>query len=762
MTPIIAKSQAGLNITHGPVFSVDLFNVEGDDQTVIFMVAHHLVVDVVSWRVLVQDLSYMLETGSLPAEDAPSFRSWLALQAEDNKSITDAKALLPFDEPKPDLTYWGVKPDDLTYGKVVLESFTLDEDITKLALGDAQAIFRSEPADLLAAAIVHSFARTFTDRKTPALHTEGHGREAPTGSDADLSRTVGWFTAIAPLVIPVVGDVLDTVRRAKDVRRSIPANGRPYFAHKWLSKKASWSPMEIIFNFLGGGIQQESESSETTSLVRPVELADDIAKGTGDVGSETKRMALFEVSAVVSDNKLQFNFMFDGSLKKGAEVRKWISVCKATLEEMIQGLVRHAHAEPTLADYPLLLPGLTYDGLRTLTDVVLPRMGIEKEHVMSRVEEIYPCSPVQDGMLISQLRNPDAYIFHAIYRASATSRHRKVNAHQIAGAWQQVVDRHAALRTVFVETVRRDGVFDQIVLSHADSGAILLQTSNEQEAMRAISQVTLANQANHLPHQLALCTTDSGDVLMKLEMNHAAMDGGSISIILDELASAYAGLLEAGPGPLYSDYIRFIRSQPAGADTAYWMQHLKGVKPCYFPNLNTTPSSVPALRSLTLDFSRFDELRQVTARTHVTLANIMHAAWALVLRKYTKSDDVCFGYLTADRDAPVDGIARTVGVLINMLCCRIQLEASNKTLQDVFVTAQEERMQGLEFQRCSLARVQHELGMGSKPLYNTSISTQNSERSGEDVDGDSGGRGEGIKFEMEEGHDPSEVSYTSL
>jgi non-ribosomal peptide synthase protein (TIGR01720 family) len=749
MAAVIASAQTSLSVEHGPVFRADLFDVTGQDQTIISMVAHHLCIDMVSWRIIVQDLSQLLETGSLPADMPMSFRSWCAQQSAHNKTV-NPETLLPFKESSPDLGYWSTQ-GPLIYGRTETETFSLDEGTTKLALGDSQKAFRSEPVELFLAAIVHAFAKTFRDRSVPTLHIENHGRETPEGSNLDLSQTVGWFTTICPLVVPIGNDVLDTLRRTKDTRRSIPQHGRPYFAHKDLAAAAdpTWSPMEILFNYLGGGVGvQQHEQGD--SLVHQVDLEDLDSSSTADVGPNTRRLALFEISAIVVNNRLQFSFVYDSSLGRASDVRKWIGACKNTLEEVTTSLAQRS-VEPTLSDYPLL--PMTYDGLRTLTEVALPRAGIDRAS-LSQIEDIYPCTPVQEGMLISQLRNPDAYIFHAVYNLTHTNPGHRLDAQRIARAWQKVVERHAALRTVFVESVRRGGVYDQAVLKKVDCGAVLLESSDK-DAMDKLSQVTIRTAKKpQLPHRLTLCTTHSGKLLLKLEVNHAAMDGGSLAIILGELASGYMGTLVASPAPLFSDYVQYIRNMPAGEDSAYWMRYLKGLQPCYFPNLNSSTTTLVsdsrALHSTAVQFSRYDELRRLSERTHVTLANIMHAAWAMVLRKYTGYDDVCFGYLTAGRDAPVENIDRTVGTLINMLCCRVQVSKS-QTLEDVFRTTQEEHLQSFQFQHCSLARVQHELGMAGKPLYNTSISIQNHSESGER------GVEETISFDMEKGHDPSEV-----
>lgn len=754
----MSATQSGLNIEEGPVFAVDIFDVVGEDSIIVYMVAHHLVVDIVSWRVILRDLGQALETGSLGSDVPASFSSWLDLQASHDNNI-DPKTLLPFEEVPPNIGYWNAT-GPLTYGKTITESFELGEVITKKALVDCHEAFKSEPMDLFLAAIGYAFARTFTDRDVPALHTESHGREPPVGSNIDLSGTVGWFTTICPLVVPVrAGDALDTVRRVKDTRRAIPANGRPYFAHKYLNAAASSSPMEVLFNYLGGGVGGgEKQQDDSDSLIRHVELdesqaAESDPMATADVGPETKRLALFEISAVVVNNKLHFSFIIDGSLPRTSSVRNWIKACKTTLEAMVGGLMQRS-AEPTLSDYPLL--PLTYDDLATLTKITLPQAGIAK--ASADIEDIYPCTPVQEGMLISQLRNPNAYIFHAVYDVAHTNPAAVVDAGSIARAWQKMVNRHASLRTVFIESVHSGAVFDQAVLKEVDCGVVMLKVRDDEVEQR-LSQITMASRTGQplLPHQLTVCTTDRGRILMKLEVNHVAVDGGSLSIIIEELAEAYNGTLDAGPGPLFSDYVKFIQSQPANADSSYWLRYLKGLEPCNFPRLvkDNKGTGTRSLRSTIMQFDRFNELRRLSEQTQVTLANIMHAAWAFVLRQYTGSDDVCFGYLTADRDAPVENIGRTVGTLINMLCCRIRIGKS-QTLEDVFRTAQEEHLESTQYQRCSLANVQHALGMSGKALYNTSISTQNHSKQ-EQQDGP---REETITFEMQAGHDPSEYAIT--
>jgi Condensation domain len=153
----------------------------------------------VSWRIILQDLQEFLETGPPSAEKPISFQTWCAMQAEQSQQQS-SKDLLPFDVMPADLAYWGMDGQRNTYSDVECETFVIDKDLTALAFGDCHKALHTEPLDLLLSAIIHSFSRTFSDRATPTLYNESHGRE---NTNLDLSRTVGWFTTICPLHVSV-------------------------------------------------------------------------------------------------------------------------------------------------------------------------------------------------------------------------------------------------------------------------------------------------------------------------------------------------------------------------------------------------------------------------------------------------------------------------------------------------------------------------------------------------------------------------------
>src|SRR5207244_3727055 len=102
----------------------------------------------------------------------------------------------------------------------------------------------------------------------------------------------------------------------------------------------------------------------------------------------------------------------------------------------------------------------------------------------------------------------------------------------------------------------------------------------------------------------------------------------------------------------------------------------------------------------------------------ITLSNIFQLAWSLVLRAFTGSDDICFGYLTSGRDIPLSGIEDAIGPFINMLVCRTKF-SSDLTLGQLLESTQEDYINNTKHQHVSLAEIKRSLNLPDIPLFNT-------------------------------------------
>ncbi|KAF1838181.1 acetyl-CoA synthetase-like protein [Decorospora gaudefroyi] len=751
--PIISSTQKSLDIQNGPVFAVNLFNING--KQIMFMAAHHLVVDVVSWGIILDDLEdHLASATAIALSKGLPFQTWCEMQATHALEPPQQEAVRkqPIIIQPAQLAFWGMDDRPNVYGDVEKDEFTLNESISATAM-DNHEVLRTDMVDILLASIVHSFSRVFINRKVPTVFNESHGRESWKSSNIDLSRTVGWFTALFPVTIPIGKEedgVLDTVRLVKDLRRQISDNGRPYFAHRFLTEDgrqrfADHEPMEILFNYLG----RQEQSGSNDSLLQPTQVEGDEQDETSDVGTNTARMALFEISAFISDGHIHLSLMYNRRSKNQKGIRRWIAECERTLEEIATELSKIEEPQATLADFPLLPLG-SYNRLERVLKT-LPDVGILS---FEQVEDMYPCSPIQDGMILSQIKTPESYWSSTTFEVR--SKRGPVDAQKIVEAWKQVVARHPALRTVFIDSVCKGGVFDQIVVKKPDAG-VVCYTCDDAELPTLLESIK-HNDLNGkkrpvLPHQAAVVQTISGKVVVKVIVNHTVIDGGSLGIIGHDLQEAYEGRLSDG-GPLYSDYIKYLRGLPAGDSVNYWKAKLRGVNPCYFPTTPRDPSKSRQLRSLDMRFSQFSDLHALAERSNATFANILLTAWALVLRSYTKSSDVCYGYLTSGRNVPMDNIENAVGAFINMLVSRIELTPSFSLLE-IMQKVQSDFIDSMPHQHCSLAQFQHDLGLSGKSLFNTAVSIQNRVTTDDSTPAESG-----IEFEQLAGHDPSEFAIT--
>ena len=107
-----------------------------------------------------------------------SFQSWTKLQAEYAHEHLDPDLALPFDIASSDFRYWGMAEEPNLYGDTACHTFLLDQDSTTSIFDQCNNVFDSEPVEILTAALMHSFSETFTDRQTPTVWKEAHGRES--------------------------------------------------------------------------------------------------------------------------------------------------------------------------------------------------------------------------------------------------------------------------------------------------------------------------------------------------------------------------------------------------------------------------------------------------------------------------------------------------------------------------------------------------------------------------------------------------------
>ncbi|KIA75547.1 nonribosomal peptide synthase [Aspergillus ustus] len=725
---VIASSQTSLNLQQGPVFSTRLINFDGQETSqILFVTAHRLVVDEVSWDIIRRDLNILLQGQPLPSSSPPPFQTWTKIQTEKRERYTNDsdKAVLPYDVPRPDFAYWGVNESN-TYGDEVSESVLLDESDTKSLIQSANSALRTEPVEILLSALFKSFDTIFGDRQVPAIFVAVDGRETDE-SGLDVSNTVGLITSMVPVHIRQnqAQGALATVQQTKDARRSILRRGLPFIDSRLLAsdeKKSSsrYGPMEILFRYV------ESQSRDQSN-----ELFDVKELAGGEVlpiGAAIRRPCAFEIVATLSQGRLKVEFKFNRKMSHQQHIHDWLQSYATMIRTFASEL---SSTTPTFTSTDFLLVNLTPETLKVLQHDILPAENI-KPH---EVEDIYPCSPIQQGILMSQVKSPSEYFIQQSFEIVPTKSSDALSVDSLLKGWQTLVDRHPMLRTRFVRAASgsSDRMFDQVVLKSCKAD-VAHQECSEDELLSKLAVTTNLDDRHvdkRLGHKLIVYSTPSNRTYGQIIVSHALVDASSLMLIQKELAEAYDGKLDSHTtGPSYSGYISYLEQTPAEQALEYWTNRLAQAEPCYLPAL-TADGTHPAvgdetaqrqpLETVSVEIDCVDGLHKFTEAHGLTTANIFQLAWALVLAQYTGSTNVSFGYLSSGRDIPVKDVHQMIGPLINMMVTHIKLDPEmgvERTLRNI----QDNFFDSFNYQRAPLIEIWHALKLQGQSLFNTALS----------------------------------------
>ena len=356
---LAAKYQSSLNLSEGPLARFILFDL-GSETNRLLIIIHHLVVDGVSWRILLDDLhtAYQQLKEGQPVKLPPktsSFKLWgekLMVYANSNQVKNELNYWL--DDPMFTLISL---PIDYPYDKERNTSASCDNVLVSLnreytteLLHDVPKVYNTQINDILLTALLLAFGQ-WTGKKTLSIELEGHGREE-LFEDVDMSRTVGWFTALYPTVLGVQNnyDLGNAIKSIKEQLRQIPNKGLGFGLLKYLnrddeirSKLYSLPQPEISFNYLG----QFDTVFSKAPIIKPAKES---------AGSDStllgKRNHLLNMNGLITDGVLKMNWTYSGNVHK----KETIEQLAHNYMSILQSLIDHCRSPETggytVSDFP--------------------------------------------------------------------------------------------------------------------------------------------------------------------------------------------------------------------------------------------------------------------------------------------------------------------------------------------------------------------------------------------------------------------------
>jgi hypothetical protein len=277
-------------------------------------------------------------------------------------------------------------------------------------------------------------------------------------------------------------------------------------------------PLEVIFSYAGSLQHLNGNNGVLEQLPIP---GGTLASRTSDIGPKVGRIALFEISAMVDDGNTMVKFLYNRHSSHQGLISAWIQNYEHLLLEAI-GRLRHHVQELTLADIPHL--NVTYDGLAKLNKHRVKALNLLS---VRDIEAVYPATAIQQSILITQAQRPDACYYHAVHEFSPPEA-GAVDTSQICSAWQAVCAKHPAMRTVFMDSVTVNGLYDQVVLRKACPPMLFIDNVPPEDPIKNLNNLpALRGMANEIPHRLTVCKTPV-KTYVKLDISQTICDVSSM------------------------------------------------------------------------------------------------------------------------------------------------------------------------------------------------------------------------------------------
>ncbi|MET8395208.1 amino acid adenylation domain-containing protein, partial [Streptomyces anthocyanicus] len=698
-----------------------------DRDGLLVLVANHLVVDGVTWRILVPDLAAAYAGETLAPVGTP-WRHWalslsdLAGQPRTEEELDHWHSVLG-DTPHT-LRLDPARDTHATAGEITAE---LDADTTEALLTWVPGVCHATVNDVFLSTFALAVAGWRRGRGEDAdapvvLDLESHGRHEEAVPGVELSRTAGWFTSMYPVrLAPPAGasgdgSALRALKAVKEQLRTVPGDGLGYGLLRHLNPRtrdalAALPLPEFGFNYLGRIGQEGTDEAPWT------------IEG-GDVAGIDGAMPLahpVDVNAVARETadgtRLRARWTYSRTALEPEDTQRladtWFRLLRRLVEEARQ-------------------PGA---GGLTPSDVAHPALAQDEiedlEHTVPGLQDILPLAPLQEGFLFLNLYDEnarDVYVGQLAFDLEGSFDGTRMRA--AAGA---LLRRHANLRAGFRQTAT--GTWVQVVPAELEPDwreCDLTDRADEAERDAEAGRLAAGDRERRFdltspPLMRFTAIRLSADrVRLVMTNHHILLDGWSMPLLWQELTELYVSggdPVSLPPVRPYRDHLAWLGARDRDAARDAWRRSLSGLDEATLLAPDAGPAEAAPLGiPFGLDRDATAALSAWARGRGVTMNTVVQGAWALALAQATGRDDVVFGATVSGRPPELPGVESMIGLFINTLPVRARLDQA-EPLGDLFRRLQNEQARLLDHQWPGLADIQHWAGHGE--LFDTAMVFQN-------------------------------------
>ncbi|MDT5024230.1 MAG: hypothetical protein QOE61_656, partial [Micromonosporaceae bacterium] len=515
-------------------------------------------------------------------------------------------------------------------------------------------------------------------------------------------RTVGWFTTQFPVALrmPVDGDWGKALKSVKEQLRVLPHRGLSYEALRYLRDSAASalrddSTPQVSFNYHGRW--DVAQPGQHLYRARCADVGRDLAP-------DQARTHVLDVMGLIEDGDLELSWLYSSNVHDEATVRRLAEEVVAALREIVAHCARPDAGGRTPSDFPLA----------RLDQAQVDRIVGDGR----TVEDVYPLTPLQAGMLFHSLVDADsaAYVDQTWLRVSGVA-----DPSAWAAAWQRVVDRTPVLRSAVVWA----GVDDPVQVVHRDRPVPTAHADwrrlSEVERGAELRRVLAQDHADGVDlttaplMRLVIARLSDDEILQIWTSHHLVLDGWSTAQVFADVCREYAAIVGnrrpvvAARRP-FRDYLQWLGHQDRWEAQQHWRGVLSGFSsPTPLPydrppvQAHRAESSESVRLELPVDMS--SRLRRVAQRNGLTVNTVVQGVWALLLSRHSGESDVVFGTTVSGRPAELPGVESMVGMFINTVPTRVKIDTGARLIPWLR-TLQEDQTESRRFDFVSLAQLQ--------------------------------------------------------